>query len=316
MNSISDYTRNFERSANISELRISAKIAEENWAGTDDKVYISMGHHNNFQLFSDAPRVGEIISVDIDISRLFGKQSIHISELQNISLHQVPIAHPIASDNWELESLILTANGVFTNRSFKQIHQWLHASSSHLQQVWAGHINWSDWSNSDNRPVDINTQTYPVRWMPWIGDIKSWRTYDPSTIEGTGQLVGMVDGKLLGELLKDRQTEVLTPNTSNDSYTWVYTPEGAIIYRRWKHESRNDYIRHSQLGSGRPVICAGEFRIESANDGIALRDVIASVNDASGHYQPDGGVCLRYVEEKLNGLGINTDETRWYFRQK
>lgn len=120
MNIISDYTRDFERSANITELRISAKIAEANWAGTDDKVYVSMGHHNNFQLFSDAPRVGEIISVDVDIPRLFGRPSIHISELQNISLHQIPIAHPIASDNWELDSLILIANGVFTNRSFKK----------------------------------------------------------------------------------------------------------------------------------------------------------------------------------------------------
>ena len=92
----------------------------------------------------------------------------------------------------QLESRILIANGVFTNRSFKKTHQGLHATSSHFQQVWARHLNGADWNNSDNRPVDINTQTY---------------------------------------------------------------------------------------------------------DGIALRDVIVSVNATCGHYQPDGEVCLKYVEE-------------------
>jgi len=311
MNTLTDEVRNFERSADITELSISATIQHKSWAGTDDTIYISMGHHGNMQLFCNAPRAGQAITVDIDIPRLFGKQSIHISELKNISLHQLPVEHPIASDDWELESLILTANRIFTNTSFKKIHQWLSNHSVHLQQIWAGQISWSEWVNTDYRPIDVNTQTFPVRWLPWILDLTSWRTYDPSKIDGVGQLVGMIDGKLVGERLKGRQTEVLNVNGSNDSYTWVYTPEGSIIYKLWKHEVRNDYIRHSQLGSGRPVICAGEFRLNNIRDGSGIRDVIGLVNDASGHYMPDGGACLKYVEEKFRGLGIDTDPIEW-----
>jgi hypothetical protein len=314
MNTLTDFTRNFERSANITELTVSAKIQNKSWSGTEDSIYISMGHEKNMQLLSDAPRVGETITVDIDIARLFGRKSIHISELNNISLYQRPVEHPIASDDWELESLNLTANGIFTNSSFRKIHKWLGNSSTHLQQVWFGLVSWNGWVNADLRPMDMNTQTYPVRWLPWIADVKSWRTYDPSKIDGVGQLVGMNDGKLIGELLKSKQTEILSANGPSDSYTWVYTPEGSIIYKRWQHRASSDYVRHSQLGSGRPVICAGEFRLNNIHDRFGIRDVIGLVNDASGHYQPDGGACLKYVEEKFRGLGINTDDTHWYWK--
>lgn len=311
---VSDLTRNFDRSAIITELTLSATIDNNYWAGTDDKIYISMGHKANMQLLSNAPRAGENITLNIDIPRLFGRSNVHISELDHIALYQVPTDHPLASDDWELGSLTLIANGIYTNSSFRKIHRWLDSPLSHLQQVWAGQIKWSQWSNSDQRPIDLNTQTYPVRWLPYIADLKAWRTYDPAKIDGVGQLVGMVDGKLIGELLKTRKTEILSSNAEGDSYTWVYTPEGAIIYRRWKHSDTQDYVRHSQLGSGRPVICAGEFKISATNRNDPIKHVIAHINDASGHYQPDGGSCLKYVSEKLEALGIDTSETQWFWK--
>ena len=313
---LSEQTLNFERSSNITRLTITANISNHSWAGTDDNIYIHMGNHSNFQLFCKEPRVGQSIAVDIDLPSLFGKNSIHISELTHITLYQHPAFHPIASDNWELESLTVTANDVFINSSFKKVQRWLSNTSSDLKPVWTGNIIWSEWTNSDHRPIDLNTQTYPVRWMPYISDLKSWRTYDPSKIDGVGQLVGVMDGQLVGGQLKTGQSEVLSPNNAADSYTWVYTPEGSIIYKLWQHElSRTDYVRHSQLGSGRPVICAGEFRIERINDTHRIRDVIAKVNDASGHYQPDGGSCLRYVAEKFQALGIDIDKTEWHWRR-
>jgi hypothetical protein len=311
---ISDITRDFDRSAMITELTLYATIANDYWAGTDDNLYLSMGHAGNMQLLGKAPRVGENITLNIDIPRLFGRSNIHISELDHLAIYQLPTDHPVAGDNWELGSLTLIANGIFTNSSFRKIHRWLANPSTHLQQVWAGKIEWSQWSNSDHRPIDLNTQTYPVRWLPYIADLKAWRTYDPSKIDGVGQLVGMVDGKLLGALLKTRQTEVLEPNNPDDSFTWVYTPEGSIIYRRWDHSDTQDYIRHSQLGSGRPVICAGEFKVSTTQNGYFIKNVIAHVNDASGHYQPDGGACLRYVAEKFQALGIDTSDTQWYWK--
>lgn len=311
---ISEFTKKFDRSAIISKLTLSARISDSFWAGTDDTVYIGMGHGAKLQLLGKAPRVGDNITIDIDIARMFERSDVHLAELDHVSLWQLPTAHPLASDNWELEVLTLTANGIFTNGSFNRIDRWMSNPFPELRQVWAGKVRWSQWSNSDKRPVDLNAQTYPVRWLPYIGDLRAWRTYDPSQIDGVGQLVGMVDGKLMGELLKNRQSEMLTPNGNSDSYTWVYTPEGSIIYRRWKHTDGNDYVRHSQLGSGRPVICAGELRVSSTSGTDPIKTVIAHVNDASGHYQPDGGACLRYVAEKLEALGIDTRETQWHWK--
>lgn len=308
---ISKLTKTFEPSAMITELTVSITIDKDYWAGTDDSIYISMGHTANMQLLKHAPSVGSNTTIEIDILRLFGKPDVHISEIEHVAIFQIPTDHPLVNDDWELGGVTLTVNGIFSNSSFRRVHQWLGNHSTHLHQVWGGQIKWSAWSNNDQRPIDLNAQTYPVRWLPYIADLKSWRTYDPSKIDGVGQLIGMIDGKLVGELLKTRETEILHPNAESDSYTWVYTPEGSIIYRRWKHADTQDYIRHSQLGSGRPVICAGEFKVESKTNTAPIKNVIVHINDASGHYKPDGGSCLRYVAEKLRALGIDVSETQW-----
>lgn len=312
----------------IDTLTITAIIKNENWSGTDDIIYISLGHQNQTQLLCDAPRVGQKISIKIDINKMFGRPTISLSEIKSISISQVPHiltttsallsswtfhapkTHPIADDDWQLESVLITANDIFTNTSFKQVNKWLGNPTEHLQQVWSGRVHFSDWKNSDNRPIDLNAQTYPIRWMPYIADIVRWRCYDPAKIDGVGQLVGLWDGKIIGNQLKNRTSEILSPNDTNNSYTWVFTPEGSIIYRRWEHGDRDNYVRHSQLGSGRPVICAGELKVIENR----LDHVIALVNDASGHYRPDGGACLRYVAEKFESLGISTAHTEWKWR--
>ncbi|MDP9780319.1 hypothetical protein [Pseudomonas fluorescens] len=291
----------------IDSLSVTASIKNQNWAGTDDSIYISMGPLGQMQLFCEAPRVGQLIHVDIDIARMFGRPRISLGEIDGLALYQVPVAHPIASDDWALESVLIKANDIYANTSFKRINKWLRNPSAHLQFVWSGHVHFSDWKNSDHRSIDLNAQTYPIRWMPFIGDLMHWRCYDPSKIDGVGQLIGMWDGKLIGNQLKTHTSELLAPNDQSNSYTWVYTPEHAIIYKRWEHSDRANYVRHSQLGSGRPVMCAGEFRVTEHH----MDHVIAMVNDASGHYRPDGGACLRYVAEKFDALGINTEHIEW-----
>lgn len=312
----------------IDTLTITAVIDNQDWAGTDDSIYVSMGHGGHTQFFCDAPRVGQVITVSIDIERMFGRPYISLAEIDNIAFVQhpqqvttvgavlsiwtlrAPRSHPLASDDWKLDSVLITANDIYTNTSFKHIDQWLRNASEHQQQVWSGHVNFSNWRNSDYKPVDINAQTFPIRWMPFIGDLMHWRCYDPSKIEGVGQLVGVVDGRLIGHQLKTRTSEALSPNSQGNSYTWVYTPESAIIYKRWEHSDRTGYVRHSQLGSGRPVVCAGEFRVTENH----MDHVIAMVNDASGHYKPDGGACLQYVAEKFEALGVTTAYTQWEWR--
>ncbi|PBK99477.1 fungal fucose-specific lectin [Armillaria gallica] len=68
------------------------------------------------------------------------------------------------------------------------------------------------------KAIDTNGATYPVGWLPWIEDLKSWQTYDPSTIDAVGVLVGFIDGKLIGEDLKNQNAMILKPNTIGNSY--------------------------------------------------------------------------------------------------
>ena len=117
----------------IDTLTITAIIKNENWSGTDDIIYISLGHQNQTQLLCDAPRVGQKISIKIDINKMFGRPTISLSEIKSISISQVPHiltttsallsiwtfhapkTHPIADDDWQLESVLITANDIFTN---------------------------------------------------------------------------------------------------------------------------------------------------------------------------------------------------------
>jgi hypothetical protein len=157
--------------------------------------------------------------------------------------------------------------------------------------------------------VDARGQSYPVGWIPWIADLKSWRNYDPTTIPGVGVLIGQrttIDGKkqLIGRQLMTRAEEILQDRGGGGHYSWVFTPDQAIVYK-WNSGpalTSKTYIRHSQLGGGQPIICAGEFDL---TDG-AFDVMIATINDASGHYKPDGGKCMGSVLDKLATLNIDT----------
>lgn len=162
--------------------------------------------------------------------------------------------------------------------------------------------------------VDANGESYPVGWKPWIADLKSWRTYDPTTIPGVGLLVGIrtnIDGTqdLIGKELITREEVVLRDRDEGGHYSWVFTPDQAIIYKWNSGEliTSGDYIRHSQLGGGEPVICAGEFNLDQE---AAINIMLATINDSSGHYTPDGGKCMGPVLNKLESLGIDTTDIK------
>jgi hypothetical protein len=157
------------------------------------------------------------------------------------------------------------------------------------------------------------TKTYPVGLIPYILDIVNRRTYDPASIDGVGLLIGRLNGQIVGEQLKSKTCEILRPGP----YTWVYAPDGnSVIYKYWDKDApdRTSYTRHSQLGSGNSVICAGEMEIAVQGAFNGLTNVIVMVNDASGHYKPDGGASLKYFAQKLQLLGIATDQVGWYWR--
>lgn len=299
----------------ISKLSITVTIANVFWGGTSDKIMLTLTSLDKAVRLFDAPHAGDSVTLDIDIQAMFGKPSIPMRDVHTILFYQESRAVSGGNDQWKLESIVLKANDRYLNDSLRSINRWVSPPFRSAHISWGSTISWCNWRDiRHNRHIDFNGQTYPVTLMPYIGDLKAWRNYDPSSIDGVGQLIGMNHGRLIGEILKTRDCEALKPNEGNNSYTWVFTPDGAIIYRLWNHDDSAGYIRHSQLGSGRSVICAGEFRIERREDIDGVVDVIAMVNDASGHYKPDGGACLGSVEEKFKALGIPTEHITWSYR--
>jgi hypothetical protein len=304
-------------SDNITRLLVKATVSTDLFAGTADKIYISLGSNGYRQMLFNDPKSGDSVTVEINIQAMFGRPAINIGDLTHIWLYQDPVPHPIASDAWKLGSLLLIANGEYTNYTFQRVERWIDNPTYTSSAVWSGALSWGSWLDGRRKPIDLNCATYPVGLIPYLLDIKSWRSYDPSTIDGVGQLVGVLNGQLIGERLNTRQCEILQPTTDQTSYTWVFTPDGSIIYTLWDHNDRRSYTRHSQLGSGQPVICAGEMEIRERQAGmLQIENVIAMVNDSSGHYKPDGGACLWSVAKKLQELGIPTDSISWYWRAR
>jgi len=81
-----------------------------------------------------------------------------------------------------------------------------------------------------------------------------------------------------------------------------------MVYTTYDHEGdRGKHIRHSQLGGGRPVLCAGELCVSLVWDG-GVSSSVTMLSDASGHYKPDGRVCLWLACKKLQELGIPMGE--------
>lgn len=163
------------------------------------------------------------------------------------------------------------------------------------------------WEKSNGAPIDERLCSYFIPMRMWFDDIKNWRTYDPTKIEGAGILVGQMYNHLVGETLKKpRNCVYLSPGW----YSYVYTKaDQAIVY--WPHAQKRtgDYVRHSQIGGGNDVTVAGEFYVNKR--GYYMTQVIVEVNNESGHYRPDVP-CLYYISRKLESLGIEVEKIRWW----
>ena len=157
--------------------------------------------------------------------------------------------------------------------------------------------------------------------LPKLADWKSWRSYVPSEIDGVGMLIGIRDGKPVGNLLKVGKSEYLETglHPSEGHYSWVYTTGCAIIYK-WNSRQEIDegnYTRHSQLGSGQKVICAGEFYLKTTRlpDKVWVDKIFIEINNSSGHYKPDV-TCLKPVVDKFKSLGFSIDDSKDLFVRK
>lgn len=111
---------------NITSLIVTAKIADDLFAGTTDTISIGFGlpRGGRRELFS-GPSRGAKVDLPIHLDSTSGKSAISLADLTDVSLYQHPRPHPIASDDWKLESLVLTANGKYKNYAFQNINKWL-----------------------------------------------------------------------------------------------------------------------------------------------------------------------------------------------
>lgn len=293
----------------VKKLEIRVQVADELRAGTSDKVYFSINRGVGRQFLAEDFERGSLLRATADLTRLFPGQSLFADDLDSVELYQV------SSDGygpaWRMSSLDLVINDEMSNRILGSDSAWLLPADG---ANWSGRVNWLDWRHEHgDTPLDYAGYTYPIQWQPMLADWLSWRSYEPSTLEGVCQLIGVTQGRVLAYDLKSKSPVYLKANTDNDAYTWVYTPQGSIIVKHWdKAASRDQYVRHSQLGAGKPVVCAGEASIK----GSAVHDLLGMINDASGHYKPDGGACLVHVLERLGQLGFDTSSTQVHSRQE
>lgn len=165
---------------------------------------------------------------------------------------------------------------------------------------------------------------YSVGWIPWLGDLKSWRNYDPTTIPGIGRLINSPDGTMVGEPLAGSPTcNILPPGEYTYVMQWQTNQTGLdyiqntdIIYLLQPIAPTPEYIRHSQMAAGLPVFCAGTFKINDRwwpnDDELSMLNAIVEVTTFSGHYKPKCS-CLAVLEEKLHALGVSTAKTEYKF---
>lgn len=100
----------------------------------------------------------------------------------------------------------------------------------------------------------------------------------------------------------------LTLSATIDNAYWAGTDDDIPRFFGWAgvQLSELDHVAVYQQPKDHPLA--------SDDRELASLQLTAHVNDASGHYQPDGGACLRYVAEKFQALGIDTSETLWYWK--
>jgi len=295
----------------VSKLEIHVQVADEYRAGTSDKIYFSINGSRVHQYLADNFEYNAALLAVVDLPSMFPGQAVFADDLDTIELYQESVGG--YGPAWRMQSMDLVVNDHMINRVLGSDSPWLLPGEG---ANWIGKVNWLDWRQEQGTtPLDYAGYTYPVNWKPAIADWLAWRSYDPENIDGICQLIGVFDGQVLAYDLKGKHPVYLKPNTDNDAYTWVYTPQGSIIVKHWdKAASRDHYVRHSQLGAGKPVVCAGELTIRREVSHLAVLDLLGMINDASGHYQPDGGACLGHVLERLAQLGFDTSVTQVHTR--
>lgn len=84
-------------------LKLHVELADDFWAGTDDAIGANLGDRDEYVGLFDAPTVGEKVTRDVDLSRVFGHPVVSLKTLSKIVLIQRPAPHPITTDDFKIK---------------------------------------------------------------------------------------------------------------------------------------------------------------------------------------------------------------------
>lgn len=118
----------------VTSLKVQVKVSNDYWSGTADRVYIKLDPFGYaYQLLLDAPNRGESKTVTIDLSQY---PQMSLKDIDFVELYQKPVPHPIASDAWKLESLVLVVNDRYYNYSCRWVNQWIDNPTMNYGAQW------------------------------------------------------------------------------------------------------------------------------------------------------------------------------------
>ena len=160
---------------------------------------------------------------------------------------------------------------------------------------------------------------YSIRWFPYAADwwryTKNWiefgtpihRYLRPDEIHEAAVLIaGNKDNVIYGESLWEEKCWPVYPYLKEvGHYSWVLNNEREIIFgfNAQRELKARNYTRHSDFAGGKSIPCAGEFYAKNFTDSSGM---YLELNDSSGHYFPEGNLCLEDVQEELARLGIQS----------
>ncbi|PHH81077.1 putative enterotoxin [Ophiocordyceps camponoti-rufipedis] len=130
----------------VNAIQVHSRVSSS-WAGTIDGLLIVIGQSKPMVLFQNSSS-GKYKTLNVDLNKAFDNQEVYISNLTSLGLIVAPFPHPIMSDAFRIESLVLVVNttlGVFEMKKFSSLSKDVGTKKTDLEKVWGGEITLDDW---------------------------------------------------------------------------------------------------------------------------------------------------------------------------
>ena len=101
-----DFASDYVGKTTVTGVNVYAALGDGVTAGTTDTILIGIGNYPTLVKLFEDPSRGDYVSVDINMAEIFGGPETTLHDLSQLVLFQQPTDHPIASDDFTLESMI------------------------------------------------------------------------------------------------------------------------------------------------------------------------------------------------------------------